>query len=102
MRKVDVTTGQVVRPGQRIGEAGDLGNATGCHLHFEVHLHNGSIYGPDNTDPTRWLASQAGRPTRREDRSAEVAADHTGQTMDEIVRVDRDLMEIEQVSEYEA
>ena len=57
MRKVNVTAGDVVRPGQQIGEAGDLGNASGCHLHFEVHLHNGSIYGPDNTDPSPWLAS---------------------------------------------
>jgi hypothetical protein len=41
-----------------LGEVGDRGNATGCHLHFEVHLHNGSIYGPDNVDPSVWL-----RPT---------------------------------------
>ena len=25
---------------------------SGCHLHFEVHLKNGSIYGPDNVDPS--------------------------------------------------
>jgi murein DD-endopeptidase MepM/ murein hydrolase activator NlpD len=59
MQKLDVTAGQVVRPGEQIGEVGDLGNATGCHLHFEVHLKNGSIYGPDNTNPSPWLASNA-------------------------------------------
>ena len=39
--------------------SGARGNATGCHLHFEVHLHNGSIYGPDNVDPSQWLAQNA-------------------------------------------
>jgi murein DD-endopeptidase MepM/ murein hydrolase activator NlpD len=57
MRSIDVTPGQIVRPGQQLGEVGELGQATGCHLHFEVHLHNGSIYGPDNTDPTPWLVA---------------------------------------------
>lgn len=61
MQRVLVTTGQLVTAGQEIGKVGVLGNATGCHLHFEVHLHNGSIYGPDNTDPTPWLAAQARR-----------------------------------------
>ena len=59
LRSIDVTDGQVVGAGEHIGEAGDLGNATGCHLHFEVHLHNGTIYGPDNIDPTPWLAAHA-------------------------------------------
>ena len=65
MRKLEVHPGQTVTPGQPIGQAGDLGNATGCHLHFEVHLHNGRIYGPDNTDPTPWLAAHAGRARPR-------------------------------------
>ena len=59
MRKLTVVPGQSVTAGQQIGEVGALGNATGCHLHFEVHLHNGTIYGPDNTDPTPWLANNA-------------------------------------------
>lgn len=57
LRTVEVTTGQVVMPGQQLGGAGDLGNAIGCHLHFEVHLKNGPIYGSDNVNPTRWLAA---------------------------------------------
>lgn len=61
MQRVLVSPGQVVTAGQQIGKVGALGNATGCHLHFEVHLHNGSIYGPDNTDPTPWLATHARR-----------------------------------------
>jgi murein DD-endopeptidase MepM/ murein hydrolase activator NlpD len=58
MQRLSVSHGQRVSAGQRLGEVGGLGNATGCHLHFEVHLRNGGIYGPDNTDPTRWLAAR--------------------------------------------
>jgi murein DD-endopeptidase MepM/ murein hydrolase activator NlpD len=57
MQSLTVHPGQLVHAGEGLGEAGDLGNATGCHLHFEVHLHNGAIYGRDNVDPSRWLAS---------------------------------------------
>lgn len=63
MQSLDVRAGQPVDAGERLGEAGARGNATGCHLHFEVHLRNGSIYGPDNVDPTTWLAANVGKPT---------------------------------------
>jgi murein DD-endopeptidase MepM/ murein hydrolase activator NlpD len=59
MQQLDVNPGQPVRAGQQLGEVGARGNATGCHLHFEVHLHNGSIYGPDNIDPSQWLTQNA-------------------------------------------
>lgn len=59
MQKLDVHAGQSVVAGQQLGDAGARGNATGCHLHFEVHLHNGSIYGPDNINPSQWLAANA-------------------------------------------
>jgi murein DD-endopeptidase MepM/ murein hydrolase activator NlpD len=62
MQKLDVHAGQTVGAGQRLGEAGAQGNATGCHLHFEGHLRNGSIYGPDNVNPSQWLEENAGRP----------------------------------------
>ena len=61
MQKVTVSRGETVAPGQQIGEVGDQGNSEGCHLHFEVHLENGSIYGPDNVDPSVWLADNASR-----------------------------------------
>ena len=61
MEKLDVSRGETVAPGQQIGEVGNEGNSDGCHLHFEVHLENGSIYGPDNVDPSAWLAEQASR-----------------------------------------
>ena len=63
MRRVTVQDGATVQPGQRLGEVGDLGNATGCHLHFEVHPRGGSIY-EDPVDPTTWLANHVGKPLR--------------------------------------
>ena len=56
MQQVTVSRGETVQTGQQIGMVGDEGNSRGCHLHFEVHLENGSIYGPDNVDPSQWLA----------------------------------------------
>ncbi len=61
MRRVLATSGQRVRAGQQIGEVGDLGNATGCHLHFEVHPHGGTIY-QDPVNPSTWLAAHVGHP----------------------------------------
>lgn len=61
MQSVTVRTGQQVGAGQQLGEVGALGNASGCHLHFEVHLRNGDIYGPDNIDPSSWLATHVGK-----------------------------------------
>ena len=81
MQRVLVAPGGEVRAGQPIGEVGALGNATGCHLHFEVHLHNGSIYGPDNTDPTRWLLATV-RPTVRDVHSLQSVA--LAQRMNEV------------------
>jgi len=61
MQQVTVARGETVQPGQQIGMVGSEGNSTGCHLHFEVHLKNGSIYGPDNVDPSQWLADHASK-----------------------------------------
>ena len=61
MRAVTVPAGTQVRAGQQIGEVGALGNATGCHLHFEVHPFGGSIY-EDDTDPVAWLRAVSAYP----------------------------------------
>ena len=57
MRAIDVQPGDQVAAGQQLGEVGDLGNATGCHLHFEVHPHGGDMYA-DEVDPSTWLGSR--------------------------------------------
>ncbi len=64
MQTLTVDSGDLVQPGQQLGRVGALGNATGCHLHFEVHPHGGPIYA-DTINPTRWLARWAGRTYRR-------------------------------------
>lgn len=63
MQNISVSRGQTVAAGEPIGQVGKEGNVSGCHLHFEVHLKNGSIYGPDNVDPSTWLAENASRPS---------------------------------------
>lgn len=59
MRTVRVAHGQTVVAGQPIGEVGDLGNASGCHLHFEVHPQGASIY-EDGVNPSEWLRDHVG------------------------------------------
>jgi murein DD-endopeptidase MepM/ murein hydrolase activator NlpD len=36
LSKTNVSLGQKVKQGEKIGEVGQSGEATGCHLHFEV------------------------------------------------------------------
>lgn len=61
MQTSTVTNGQQVQAGDKLGEVGTLGNSTGCHLHFEVHAKNGSIYDDDNVSPLKWLAANVGK-----------------------------------------
>ncbi|MFF3323241.1 peptidoglycan DD-metalloendopeptidase family protein [Streptomyces sp. NPDC002889] len=49
---VTVDTGEQVRAGQWIGQAGTTGNSTGPHLHFEVRL---TPYLGSGVDPVAWL-----------------------------------------------
>jgi murein DD-endopeptidase MepM/ murein hydrolase activator NlpD len=52
MEKILVTTGQVVHAGDTIALLGAEGEATGPHLHLEVHV--GGIQG-EKIDPIPWL-----------------------------------------------
>lgn len=61
MQALTVSAGQTVNAGDKIGEVGSEGNSTGCHLHFEVHERNGSIYGEDNVNPSDWLKDNLGQ-----------------------------------------
>ena len=48
-------TGDRVRTGQMIGRVGDSGNASGCHLHYEMWSAPGWYDGGDPFDPLRYL-----------------------------------------------
>jgi murein DD-endopeptidase MepM/ murein hydrolase activator NlpD len=53
-----VAEGEHVRTGERLGDVGESGNASGCHLHFEIWSAPGWYEGGSFTDPTgdlkRW------------------------------------------------
>jgi murein DD-endopeptidase MepM/ murein hydrolase activator NlpD len=46
-----VTKGQKLAPGQQVGTVGDSGNASGCHLHFELWKRPGWYRGGKAIDP---------------------------------------------------
>jgi Peptidase family M23 len=52
-----VGVGDFVGPGQVLGEVGDLGFSTGCHLHFEVTTAGGGYR--DSVDPSPFLQAAA-------------------------------------------
>ena len=57
--RASVTKGQVVQPGQQIGIVGETGDATACHLHFELWL--GKWYrGGHPVNPLPYLQTYAG------------------------------------------
>ncbi|HEX5609795.1 MAG TPA: M23 family metallopeptidase [Solirubrobacterales bacterium] len=63
-----VVVGQVLAPGQPLGLVGDTGNASGCHLHFE--LWEGTYYaGGAPIDPMPYLLAADPAQTRAKHRA---------------------------------
>lgn len=59
MERILVTAGTAVRAGQPIALVGSAGESTGPHLHFEVHVSDGSY-----VDPLPWLVAHGVRVDR--------------------------------------
>ena len=71
LSKIDVSSGQVVTAGEKIGEVGLTGTASGSHLHFEVRVDPNDYSSTLN--PELWLVPHPGNGTL-----ALLATDKTG------------------------
>jgi murein DD-endopeptidase MepM/ murein hydrolase activator NlpD len=60
MSAVDVATGDSVGAGEKVGEVGQTGDATACHLHFEEWTAPGWYAGGHAKDPMPFLRSLGG------------------------------------------
>ena len=56
---VNVATGDRVAGGEKVGEVGETGDATACHLHFEEWTAPGWYAGGHAKDPLPFLRSLA-------------------------------------------
>ncbi|GGN66654.1 M23 family metallopeptidase [Nocardia rhizosphaerihabitans] len=57
VNEILVQPGQHVNAGDVIATVGNRGQSTGPHLHYEVHVPDGSLYGAP-IDPHPWLAAR--------------------------------------------
>lgn len=55
LNSIDVSTGQKVSQGQRIGAMGNTGRSTGPHLHFEVHMGIWDGSSSNAVDPAKYI-----------------------------------------------
>lgn len=57
VNEILVQPGQHVNAGDVVATVGNRGQSTGPHLHYEVHVPDGSLYGAP-IDPHPWLAAR--------------------------------------------
>lgn len=55
LRSISVKVGQDVKQGQQIGIKGETGNATGVHLHFEIHIPMYAAGQPNAVNPLHYI-----------------------------------------------
>ncbi|MEI4769641.1 peptidoglycan DD-metalloendopeptidase family protein [Psychrobacillus sp. FJAT-51614] len=56
LSKINVSVGQVVSKGDKIGAIGTTGNSTGPHLHFEIHVGNWEGMTANSVNPLRYIS----------------------------------------------
>jgi len=61
LSEIDVTLGQTVTAGEKIGEVGATGAAIGSHLHFELRVDQDNYSSTRN--PELWIVPRAGEGT---------------------------------------
>jgi murein DD-endopeptidase MepM/ murein hydrolase activator NlpD len=74
LNKIGVKVGQQVAQGQSVGGAGQTGNATGVHVHYELRNRNGAILDP-RTKRTVMATQDADSGVWVDDTEYEVAQD---------------------------
>lgn len=52
---INVSVGQTVSKGQKIGAVGNTGNSTGPHLHFELHVGGWNGMEANSVNPLRYI-----------------------------------------------
>ena len=57
LNSIDVSVGQAVSQGQRIGGMGNTGRSTGPHLHFETHIGIWNGSSSNAVDPRNYIGS---------------------------------------------
>lgn len=84
MSKIIVEVGQVVQKGQQIGNVGDTGLSTACHLHLSLYKDGRGtdpmeyVHKPDRTDEAAVEAAAAGKPLPGKKESSDDSKDATG------------------------
>ena len=80
LQDIDVTIGQSVKQGERLGRVGDSGVAVGPHLHFEVRVGEDVQDYTTVRNPELWLA-----PKPKTGTLAGLAVDESGSILHDLV-----------------
>ncbi|MFJ4651089.1 peptidoglycan DD-metalloendopeptidase family protein [Nocardia sp. NPDC088792] len=96
---VNVTVGQQVRAGERIGAVGSAGEATGPHVHFEV-VPGGRLQGGHQIDPVPWLAQHGAAVNGTDSAAVRQAADTTAVDTPDVAKTSRSRFVVTQAASF--